>query len=112
MVTELEKVFSGQIAAEDIEAAKAYGLGRFQRGAQTVGGTAGGYSNRYFFDEVIEDYYQVPRRIKAVTKGSIVDISRSLFADDIWGLGILSNCDRELVNSLHSQLSELWERKG
>jgi predicted Zn-dependent peptidase len=109
MIEELEKVFSGKIAGEDIEAAKAYSLGRFQRSAQTVGGTAGGYSGRYFFDEVIEDYYQVPKRIKAITKTSIVDISRSLFADDIWGIGVLSNCDKALVKDLHGQLSELWE---
>ena len=56
MISELESVFKGRIDAEDIEAAKAYSLGRFQRSAQTVGGTAGGYSGRYFFDEVIEDY--------------------------------------------------------
>ncbi|HSD55542.1 MAG TPA: pitrilysin family protein [Candidatus Saccharimonadales bacterium] len=109
MISELESVFAGKIAAEDIEAAKAYSLGRFQRSAQTVGGTAGGYSGRYFFDEVIEDYYQVPKRIKAITKTSIVDISRSLFADDIWGVGVLSNCDKALVKDLHGQLSELWE---
>jgi len=111
MIDELEKVFDGQIAADDIEAAKAYSLGRFQRSAQTVGGTAGGYSSRYFFDEIIEDYYQVPKRIKAVTKTSIVDISRGLFADDIWGLGVLSNCDKPLVNDLHTHLSDLWENK-
>jgi predicted Zn-dependent peptidase len=109
MIGELESVFKGQIAGDDIEAAKAYSLGRFQRSAQTVGGTAGGYSGRYFFDEVIEDYYQVPKRIKAVTKTSIVDISRSLFTDDIWGIGILSNCDKELVKELHDQLAVLWE---
>lgn len=109
MVGELGKVFDGEIAAEDIEAAKAYSLGRFQRSAQTVGGTAAGYSSRYFFDEVVEDYYQVPKRIKAITKDSIVDISRGMFKDDIWGIGVLSNCEKELVKDLHSQLSQLWE---
>lgn len=109
MITELEKVFAGDIATEDIEAAKAYSLGRFQRSAQTVSGTAGGYSSRYFFDEVIEDYYQVPKRIREITKTSIVDISRGLFVDDIRGMGVLSNCDRTLVNELHSQLSGLWD---
>lgn len=109
MISELENVFAGKIDSGDIEAAKAYSLGRFQRSAQTVGGTAGGYSNRYFFDEVIEDYYQVPKRIKAITKTSIVDVSRGLFADNLWGLGILSNCDKEFVISLHAQLSKLWE---
>jgi predicted Zn-dependent peptidase len=109
MIEELEKVFAGDIATEDIDAAKAYSLGRFQRSAQTVSGTAGGYSGRYFFDEVIEDYYQVPKRIREITKTSIVDISRGLFLDDIRGMGVLSNCDRELVNELHSQLSSLWD---
>jgi predicted Zn-dependent peptidase len=111
MVSELQKTFSGQIETEDIEAAKAYSLGRFQRSAQTVSGTAGGYSGRYFFDEVIEDYYQVPKRIKAITKTSIVDISQAMFADDIWGLGILSNCDEALVKQMHDQLASLWNHK-
>jgi predicted Zn-dependent peptidase len=109
MVSELEKVFKGDIGSEDIEAAKAYSLGRFQRSAQTVGGTAGGYSSRYFFDEVIEDYYQVPKRIKAVTKPAIVNISRSMFADNIWGLGILSNCDKAFATELHGHLMSLWD---
>ncbi|HEY5667758.1 MAG TPA: pitrilysin family protein [Candidatus Saccharimonadales bacterium] len=109
MITELSNVFNGKIDTEDIEAAKAYSLGRFQRSAQTVGGTAGGYSGRYFFDEVIEDYYQVPKRIKAITKTSIVDISRALFADNIWGLGVLSDCDKKMVKELHDQMAVLWE---
>lgn len=111
MIKELEHVFEGRIASEDIEGAKAYSLGRFQRSAQTVGGTASGYSHRYFFDEVIDDYYQVPKRIKAITKSSIVDISRAMFADNIWGLGVLSNCDKVLAGELRDQLGQLWEVK-
>ncbi|MET1033564.1 MAG: insulinase family protein [Candidatus Saccharimonadales bacterium] len=110
MIGELENVFSGKIAAEDIEGAKAYSLGRFQRSAQTVGGTASGYSSRYFFDEVIDDYYQAPKRIKAITKTSIVDISRALFTDDIWGIGVLSDCDKQFAADLHGQLGQLWRK--
>lgn len=109
MIAELENVFAGRIDASDIEAAKAYSLGRFQRSAQTVGGTASGYSGRYFFDEVIDDYYQVPKRIRAITKTSIVDISRSMFADDIWGLGVLSNSGREVAGQLYDQFKVLWD---
>jgi predicted Zn-dependent peptidase len=111
MLSELQKVFRGEIAAEDIEAAKAYSLGRFQRSAQTVGGTAAGYSGRYFFDEVIDDYYQVPKRIKAVTKSAIVDISRAMFQDNTWGIGVLSNCEKSYADSLHAQVSTLWDMK-
>lgn len=110
MVDELNNVFRGEIAAEDIEAAKAYALGRFQRSAQTVAGVAGGYSGRYFFDEVIDDYYQVPRRIKAVTKSDIVETSKALFADQIWGLGILSNCDKAFAADLYKQIAPLWAK--
>jgi len=52
-VEELNKVFNGELEQADIDAAQQYSIGRFQRGAQTVGGTAGGYSNRYFFDDVL-----------------------------------------------------------
>lgn len=110
MTSELQKVFDGDIAAEDIEAAKAYSLGRFQRSAQTVAGTAGSYSARYFFDEGIDDFYAVPANIKAITKDEIVAISRNLFKENIWGLGILSDCDQSLAEELQSQVAPLWEK--
>lgn len=79
-----------------------------------MGGTAGGYSSRYFFDEAIEDYYQVPKRIKTVTKPAIVDIAQSLFTDNIWGLGVLSNCDKAFAHELRNQVEPLWQtdKKG
>ncbi len=110
MVAELKNVFAGNIASEDIEGAKAYSLGRFQRSAQTVGGTASGYSGRYFFDEVIDDYYQVPKRIKAITKTSIIDISRSMFEDNIWGVGVLGNCGDQRTQELSAMLDVLWQK--
>jgi len=108
IVEELQKVFAGDMASEDIEAAKAYSLGRFQRSAQTVGGTLAGYSGRYFFDEVVEDYYQVPKRIKEVTKESIVQIARDLFAKDIWALGVLGNYDDTFAEELRQRIMPLW----
>ena len=112
VVDELNNVFRGEIAAEDIEAAKAYALGRFQRSAQTVAGVAGGYSGRYFFEGVIDDYYQVPRRIKAVTKTEIVETAQALFSDQIWGLGILSNCDKAFASDLYKQIAPLWAKSN
>ncbi|HJQ08911.1 MAG TPA: insulinase family protein [Candidatus Saccharimonadales bacterium] len=109
VISELNNVFRGEIAADDIDAAKAYALGRFQRSAQTVSGVAGGYSGRYFFDEIIDDYYQVPRRIKAVTKTQIVETSQALFTDQIWGLGVLSNCEKSFATELHKRIESLWQ---
>jgi len=108
IVKELGQVFAGKIAASDIEAAKQYSLGRYQRSGQTVGGTANGYSYRYFFDGVIDDYYQIPDRIAAITKKGIVDVSRSMFADEIWGLGILGNASNKFLGDLQKQIKPLF----
>ena len=106
--TELSSVFAANILEADIAAAKQYALGRFQRGAQTVQGTAGGYSWRYFFDDEIDDYYKVPERIEAITKEGIVKAASSLFKDKVWGLGVLGNCGEDLAKDLRDQLSILW----
>jgi predicted Zn-dependent peptidase len=110
IVSELHKVLEGKISEAEIESTKQYSLGRFQRSAQTVGGTASGYAGRYFFDDVIEDYYRVPERIKAVNKQQIIDVSRSMFADSVWGFGVLGNCGEDFVGNLQTQLEPLWAR--
>lgn len=108
---ELTKVFRGELAADDVTAAKQYALGRFQRSAQTVGGIMSGYSSRYFFDDVIEDYYQVPDRIKAIDRDTIVSVSRAMFSQKIWGLGVLGACDEKLAAQLQDNLKGLWQQK-
>lgn len=109
IVEELTKVLAGDISEAEIEATKQYALGRFQRSAQTVGGTAGGYAGRYFFDGVIEDYYRVPERIKVITKEHIVSVANSMFTENVWGFGVLGNCGEEFAVELKSQLAALWE---
>lgn len=109
MLHELQSVFEGKIALDDVVAAKQYALGRYQRSGQTVGGTASGYSGRYFFDGVIDDYYEVPKRIDAVSKDQIVDVSRSMFAEGIWGMGGLGSSGPEFIDKLQQQLSPLWQ---
>ncbi len=109
---ELTAVFDGKLDQEEIIAAQAYALGRFQRGAQTVGGTAGGYAERYFFDEVIEDYYLIPKRIDAITKAGILDASRAMFADQIWGMGALTRADEKTVSKLQDRVAPLWQHEA
>ena len=106
--SELKKVMEGKIDKSDIEATKQYSLGRFQRSAQTVGGTSAGYTGRYFFDEVIEDYYNIPSRIAAIDKETIVDVSRAMFAENIWAFGVLGGCGREFSDQLREQIAPLW----
>lgn len=108
--TEIKKILSGEIVTSDIEAAKLYSLGRFQRGAQTVAGTATGYSTRYFFDEIVDDYYAMPKRIKAVTKNDIVDIMQQMFDGNVWGLGVLGRGGEDRVADLEQRIAPLWSK--
>lgn len=107
-VDELRKVLAGDISDTELESTRQYALGRFQRSAQTVGGTAAGYAGRYFFDDEVDNYYLIPERIRAVTKDRIVDVARAMFADDIWGFGTLGNCGEVFAEQLREDISGLW----
>lgn len=107
--TELQLVFGAHVADQDVTSAKQYALGRYQRSGQTVSGTANGYSGRYFFDEVIEDYYKIPERIENVTKERIVGVARDMFAEKVWGMGCLGSCGDEFAAGLQKQVTPLWK---
>ncbi len=108
VIKELRSVFKSKLKEEDVAAAKQYSLGRYQRSGQTVGGTAAGYSYRYFFDDEIDDYYKVPERIKAVSRNRIVNVMEELFAEKTWGLGVLGNVGEEFATKMSKQLKILW----
>lgn len=107
---EIQAVLHGNLSDEEIEAAKQYSLGRFQRSAQTVGATASGYSHRYFFDGYINDYYKMPERIATIQKDAIIDITREMFLSNIWGLGVLGKFEPELIDRLYDQAGQLWQK--
>lgn len=105
---ELSRLLACKLSQKDIRATKQYSLGRFQRGYQTVGGIAGGYMGRYFFDNVVEDYRHIPERIQTITKRQITEVVADMFADDIWGFGVLGNASRRFVGDRRRQLEPLW----
>jgi predicted Zn-dependent peptidase len=107
---EVSRVKKGDISPEDLEAAKQYWLGRHQRSAQTVAGTMAGYTGRYYFDEVVNDYEAIPERINAVTTERIRESAQRMFSDKIGGLGVLGggSRSRELADQLNEQIQPLW----
>jgi predicted Zn-dependent peptidase len=111
IVRELKSVAAGEISDEDLESAKMYWLGRHQRGAQTVGGVMAGYTGRYYFDEIVNDYDAIPQRIKAVSKEAIVENTRAMFGENIGGLAVLGGGgrSRELANKLYDIVQPLWK---
>jgi predicted Zn-dependent peptidase len=109
IVREVQRVRDGDISEEDLEATKQYLLGRYQRSGQTVGGIMAGYSGRYYFDEIIDDYDAIPERIRAITKKNIVTAAERMFSDKIGGLGMLGdNKSRQLVDKLNDTIQPLW----
>lgn len=111
IVEQLGNIFRGELAEVDIIAAQSYAIGRYQRGAQTVASTAGGYTGRYFFDDYIDDYYKIPERVEAVTKESIVSAARAMFADGVGGLGLYGSTTPSLASKLSEQISPLWRQE-
>ena len=111
MIEQLGNIFRGELAEADITAAQAYAVGRYQRGAQTVASTAGGYTGRYFFDDYIDDYYKIPERVQAVTKQSIVDVARLMFSEGTGGLGLYGSCTPSFAAKLDEQIATLWRQK-
>lgn len=106
---EIHQLRNGRVSDQDIVAAKQHALGRFQRSAQTVAGTGNGYSIRYFYDDVIEDYYEIPRRIESVKKDRIVTVANSMFKDGVKGFGVLGTCGENFVQEAYKHVDGLWQ---
>lgn len=109
VIREIKRIFEGKISDKDIRAAKQYALGRFQRSGQTVGRIVSNYSDEYFADGRVYDYYKYPENIESVTKKQIIKVTKDLFSQDIWGIGGLGSGDGELMTKIHDKLAVLWE---
>lgn len=109
IVREMKKLLAGKLTVEDVEVAKQYSLGRFQRGAQTVDDVVGGYSGRYFFENRISDYFGFPERLTKVKKGKVVEVMQGMFEEGIWGIGMLGTADETLRNQIYEKVSALWQ---
>lgn len=108
VLAEIKKVQNGIIDDKDLEGAKQYALGSFQRSMQTVGSVAGAYG-RYFFDGYIEDMRSIPDRIKKVGKNDIARAMRQMFAEGLGNVGVLGGTDSSLPDKLYGQLLPLWK---
>jgi predicted Zn-dependent peptidase len=112
ILSELLRIKNGIIDTEDITIAKSYSLGRHMRSGQTVGGTAEGYAWRYFFDDEIEDYYKIPKRIEAITKDAMIATANEFYDSHTFGLGLLGSCGDEFADILSERLDPLWTKSS
>lgn len=108
--SEINNTKLGKISEDELKAAKLFAIGRFQRSAQTVISTAYAYSSKYFYEEEIEQYYKIPEKIQAVTLDQLEGVMNVLFADKIFGFGVLGSCGIDFAKQSFEPLSELWQR--
>lgn len=111
IVRELSTVLKGDITESEVEAAKSYGMGRYQMGAQTVAQIANFYLNRYFADGVVKDYYKVPDSIQNTSRDCIIDTAREFFKAGTWVLAGVSSGEKEDLVELNEKLAVLFETR-
>ena len=109
IVRELQAVLRGEITQAELDAAKSYGLGRHQMGAQTVAQISGYYSGRYFWDDYVKDYDSAPKRIQRITLAQMHDVARQFIAANTWVLAGVSSGDKSLLEGLQSKLERLFD---
>lgn len=106
---EVQAVLDGDLKDEEIEAAKSFGLGRYQMGAQTVSQISGFYTNRYFSDDFIKDYTKIPDMIRKVTREKIMATTQSFVDANTWVLAAVSSGDREEIEELSDKITGLFK---
>lgn len=104
---EIKAVLDGKLTEEEVEAAKSFGLGRYQMGAQTVSQITGFYTNRYFSDDHVKDYDKVPDMLRKVTCEKIRKVAQEFVDANISVLAAVSSGDREEIINLHSYFDKL-----
>lgn len=110
IVRELKNTLKGDIAEEEIEAAKQYTLGRYQMGAQTVAQISNFYAGRYFSDDFVRDYEAFPSEITKVKAKDIVGLANEFMTTDAWALAGVGSAQKEQINTLHEKFSSIFEQ--
>lgn len=105
---EIKAVLDGKLTDKEIDAAKSFGLGRYQMGAQTVSQISGFYTSRYFADDFIKDYEKVPDMIRRVTREKIMATAQSFVDANTWVLAAVSSGDREELVELNDKVAGLF----
>ena len=86
-VYELNDIANGNLPESELESVRLSALGSFKRSTQTIGQLIDAYSNWFIFDDKVEDYNNIPNRIKEVTVKRVVDAAKLIKNNNIYGVG-------------------------
>lgn len=101
---ELTRLIKGDISDTEIEAARAYNLGRYQIGAQTASQLSDYYAETYFINGRIDDYDHADNLINSITKEDIVSLAREFISSNISALVAVGSCEKAVITALSEKL--------
>lgn len=107
---EIKAVLDGKLTDTEIEAARSFGLGRHQMGAQTVSQISSFYTYRYFADDCVKDYNKVPELLQKVTREKIQAVAQEFIDANTWVLAAVSSGDRDELVALNESLEQLFPK--
>ncbi|MBQ6127684.1 insulinase family protein [Candidatus Saccharibacteria bacterium] len=101
---ELTCLIKGDISDAEIEAARAYSLGRYQIGAQTASQLSDYYAETYLVSGKVDDYEHANALINSITKDDIVKLAKEFLSSDISALVAVGSCEKAVITRLSEKL--------
>ena len=101
---ELTSIIKGEIKDEEIESARAYNIGRYQIGAQTVAQLSDYYAESYFVSGEIDNYERATDIINSIKKQDIVDLAREYIFGNVSALVAVGSCEKAIITTLAEKL--------
>lgn len=108
IVSVMNDVARNGVTEGELEAAKQYMRGKYERSAQTVSGTLQRYAGEYYHDGSVEDEANYNARIAAVTNDNVIAAVNTVLNGGAWALGLLGSISEEEGAALYDQLKQLF----
>ena len=108
-VEELQAVANGEFSQEEMNSTKQFALGSFQKGFQTAGQLIDGYMEQFIYNDRVEDYFNIPKRIQSLKKEDIVKVAKQcLDKNNPWAIGFYGATKDIKTNRLKKLLSQSY----
>lgn len=108
IATVLADLARNGVSEVELEAAKQYMRGKYERSAQTVSGTLQRYAGEYYQDGSVEDEAHYNEHLSAVTNQQLIDAIRAVIGGGVWALGVLGSVTEAEAAELHATLAPLF----
>ena len=101
---ELTSLAKGELNDAEIEAARAYNLGRYQIGAQTVSQLSDYYAESYLISGEVDDYNHADMLINSIKKDDIIKLVTEYLESNVSALVAVGSCEKAIITSLSEKL--------